>query len=130
MEQLRNNEIKKLDFAIYKNNYVTLRNLSYKNIYVPKGFIFDGVTVKAPFTFIFSSKDLRNGILASCFHDYMCKNKSEYERKYATDVLVDLWKLNGLSPFKSFIIKISVNIFQFFKGGWKSGDFNSFKKRL
>lgn len=130
MEQLRSNEIKKLNFAIYKNNYVTLRNIMYKNIYVPKGFIFDGVTVKSPFTFIFNSKDLRNGILASCFHDYMCKNKSEYDRKYATDILVSLWKKEGLSSFKSFIVKISVNIFQFFKGGWKSGDFSSFKNNL
>lgn len=56
-----------LDFAVWQDKYVTLKALKYDKIEVPKGFIFDGVTVKAPFTVIFSNKDLRKGIRASCF---------------------------------------------------------------
>ena len=111
--------INSLDFAVYGINYVTLRDLEYDGVIVPKGYVFDGVTVKAPFTFIFSNKDLRQGIKASCFHDWICLHKSEYSRKYATDLLVNLWKRDGLNSFKSFIVKISVNFYQFFKGGWK-----------
>ena len=108
--------INSLNFAVYGINYVTLRDLEHEGIKIPRGFVFDGVTVKAPFTFIFSNKDLRKGIRASCFHDYMCQHKSEYSRKYATDVLVDLWKQDGLSPFKAWIVKISVNLYQWLKG--------------
>lgn len=108
-----------MEFGISGLNYVTLKELKYNNLTVPEGFEFDGVTVKAPFTFLFSSKDLRKGIRASCFHDYMCRDKKNYYRQYATKVLVDIWKEDGLSPFKAWIVKITVNAFQAVKGGWK-----------
>lgn len=108
-----------LNFAVYGINYVTLKDLEHDSVIVPKGYVFDGVTVKAPFTFIFSNKDLRKGIRASCFHDWICEHRSEYTRKYATDMLVDIWKKDGLNKFKAFIAKISVNVYQFFRGGWK-----------
>ena len=111
--------INRLDFAVYGINYVTLRDLEHDGVIVPKGYVFDGVTVKAPFTFIFSNKDLRKGIKASCFHDWLCLHKSEYSRKYATYMLVDLWRQDGLNPVKCWIVKISVNFYQWLKGGWK-----------
>lgn len=108
-----------IDFAVYGINYVTLRDMEYKGIKVPKGYVFDGVTARAPFTFLFSTKDLRQGIRASCFHDWLCEHREEYTREYATDVLVDIWQKDGLNKFKAFIAKISVNVYQFFRGGWK-----------
>lgn len=51
-----------MDFGIVGINYITLKWLEYKNIQVPAGFEFDGVTVKAPFSLLLSSKDLRQGI--------------------------------------------------------------------
>lgn len=111
--------INSLDFAVYGINYVTLRDLEYDGVIVPKGYVFDGVTSRAPFTFLFSTKDLRQGIRASCFHDWLCEHQAEYTREYATDVLVDIWEKDGLNKFKAFIAKISVNVYQFFRGGWK-----------
>lgn len=111
--------LNRLDFAVYGINYVTLQDLEYDGIKVPRGYVFDGVTAKAPFTFIFSTKDLRQGIRASCFHDWLCQHKPEYTREYSTKVLVDIWKQDGLNGYKAFIAKISVNIYQFFTGGWK-----------
>lgn len=108
-----------MEFGIKGLNYVTLQELRHDHLIVPKGFEFDGVTVKAPFTFIFSSKDLRKGIRASCFHDYMCRDKSKYYRRYATKVLVEIWEHDGLSPFKGWIVKVFVNAYQAIKGGWK-----------
>lgn len=107
-----------MEFGISGLNYKTLKQLKYDNIVVPKGFEFDGVTVKAPFTLLFSSKDLRKGIKASCFHDYMCKHKEQYTRKYATKVLVDLWRKEGLNRYKAYIVKVCVNAYQMIKGGW------------
>lgn len=108
-----------LNFAVVGINFVTLKDIKYGDIIVPKGYVFDGVTAKAPFTFIFSTKDLRQGIRASCFHDWICQNKKNYTREYSTKVLVDIWKQDGLNGYKAFIAKISVNIYQFFTGGWK-----------
>lgn len=108
-----------LNFAVVGINFVTLKDIKYGDIIVPKGYVFDGVTAKAPFTFIFSTKDLRQGIRASCFHDWICQNKKNYTREYSTKVLVDIWKQDGLNKYKAFIVKISVNVYQFFRGGWK-----------
>lgn len=111
--------IQTLDFAVYGINYVTLHDIEHEGIKIPRGYVFDGVTVRAPFTFIFSNKDLRKGIRASCFHDYMCQNKKDYTRKFATDILVDLWRKEGLNRYKAYIVKICVNVYQMIKGGWK-----------
>lgn len=107
-----------MDIIVKDGMYVTTKALYYKNVVVPQGFVFDGVTIKAPFTFLFSNKDLRNGIRASCFHDYMCKNKHMYKRKYATKILCELWEHDGLNKFKVKIVYHCVNIYQLFKC-WK-----------
>lgn len=106
------------EFAVDGINYITLKNLSYKEIEIPAGFVFDGVTVPAPFTLLFSNKDLRQGIKASCFHDWLCKDKDKYSRKAATDILIELWLDDGLNRFKAVIARFSVNLYQRLKG-WK-----------
>lgn len=110
--------IKNLEFAVYDIKYVTLHELNYHNINIPKGFIFDGITVPAPFSGLFSNKDLRQGIKAACFHDFMCQNKDKYKRKEATNILIELWLQSGLNRFKAQIAKFSINIYQMLKG-WK-----------
>lgn len=107
-----------IQFAIYNGKYVTLESLKYKDIEVPSGFEFDGVTVMAPFTLLFSNKDLRQGIRASCFHDWMCQHKDEYSREYATKVLVDIWQADGLDKIKAKIAGFAVNLYQMIQGGW------------
>ena len=42
-------------FGINGDKYHTLVSLEYQGIKIPAGFEFDGVTVKAPFTFLFSN---------------------------------------------------------------------------
>ncbi len=106
------------EFAVVGINYITLKDLEYKGLVIPAGFVFDGVTVPAPFTLLFSNKDLRQGIKASCFHDFMCKNKDLYSREIATNVLIELWLDAGLNKFKAKIAAFSVNLYQRLKG-WK-----------
>lgn len=107
-----------IQFGIYNGKYVTLESLKYKDIEVPSGFEFDGVTVKAPFTLLFSNKDLRQGIRASCFHDWMCRHKDEYTREYSTKVLVDIWQADGLDKIKAKIAGFAVDLYQMIQGGW------------
>ncbi len=105
-------------FGINGDKYHTLVSLEYEGIKIPAGFEFDGVTVKAPFTFLFSNKDLRQGIRASCFHDWMCNHKDRYRRETATDVLVEIWRADGLEAWKAWFVRRSVNLYQWLKG-WK-----------
>jgi hypothetical protein len=101
-----------------QGRYVALKQIKHKGIIVPKGFEFDGVTVKAPLTFLFSNKNLRLGVRASCLHDWMCRNKHKYGRKYATDILIEVWQARGLKKFKSFFVRHLVNVYQYLKG-WR-----------
>ena len=108
----------KIYFGVCGEKYRVLSPLFYGGIKIPAGFEFDGVTVKAPFTFLFSNKDLRQGIRASCFHDWMCNHKDRYRREYATNVLVEIWREDGLEAWKAWFVRWSVNLYQRL-GGWE-----------
>lgn len=45
-DKLNPEKLTKLYFAVDGINYITLRKIKYKDITIPKGYIFDGVTVK------------------------------------------------------------------------------------
>jgi len=106
-----NNSIK-----IVREGFMVAEDLHYSCITVPKGFVFDGITLKRPWGMLFTSKDLFNGLRAAAFHDYMCKNKEHYRRSFATDVLVAIWREDGLCKSKAMIVKFCVNLFQRFRG--------------
>ena len=53
-------------FGISGDKYHTLVSLEYEGLKIQAGFEFDGVTVKAPFPFLFSNKALRQVIRESC----------------------------------------------------------------
>lgn len=107
-----------ISFGVTETGYITLKELTFRNVNVPKGFVFDGVTVKAPFTMLFSQKNLRNGVRASCFHDFMCMQKNIYKRRKATKILCDIWHQDGLGKIKTFVVYYLVDIYQLLKG-WK-----------
>ena len=98
-------------FGINGDKYHTLVSLEYQGIKIPAGFEFDGVTVKAPFTFLFSNKDLRQGIRASCFHDWMCNHKDRYRRETATDDMLEIWRADGQEAWKASFVRRSVFLF-------------------
>lgn len=115
--------IKDMDFAVTPKYYIALKDMEYRNVIIPRGYAFDGITAKAPFTFLFSNNDLRKGIKAACFHDYMCENKDKYKRHDATSILIKIWKNDGLgdkwfTSWKPWFVYFFVETYQFFKG-WK-----------
>lgn len=118
MELISEEDMKNDKFIVHGDKFATICDLKYLDMIIPKGFLFDGVTIIAPFGFLFSNKDLNQGLEASCFHDFMCLHKDKYSRKQATKVLIDIWRDNGLENFKASIAKFAVNIYQWFKG-WK-----------
>ena len=116
--------INRLDFAVYdEKHYVTMKDLKFRNVTVPKYFIFDGVSVPWFAMFLFTHNELKRGIMASAFHDFMCENKDKFKRREATSILIKLWKQAGLgshwyTSWKPWLVYISVELYQMAKG-WK-----------
>ena len=116
--------ISDIDFGVYKaTKYITLHLWTFRNINVPEGFVFDGVSVPWFATFLFTHNDLKRGIMASAFHDFMWENKDKFKRREATSILIKLWKQAGLgsrwyTSWKPWVVYISVELYQMAKG-WK-----------
>ncbi|MDD4556206.1 MAG: DUF1353 domain-containing protein [Alphaproteobacteria bacterium] len=117
--------INRLDFAVYdEKHYVTMKDLTFRNVTVPKGFIFDGVSVPWFVTWLFTHNDLKRGIMAAAFHDFMCENKDKFSRREATSILMKLWKQAGLgsrwyTAFKPWLVYCFVEAYQMTQKGWK-----------
>lgn len=115
---------KKLLFAVYgRKKYITLDKLNRYGVDVPAGFIFDGVSVPWFVMWMFTYDELKEGTEASCVHDYMCEHKNDYRRRYATSVLLKLWKNAGLgerwyTSWKPWVVYVFVELYQILKG-WK-----------
>lgn len=116
--------IKNLLFAVFdETNYVNLEEITFRKISVPKGFVFDGVSIPWFVMWMFSHNDLKRGIKAACFHDFMCEHKDIYQRREATAILLKLWKNAGLgnrwyTAWKPWVVYLFVEIYQMMKG-WK-----------
>lgn len=120
-----------VDFGVTPEYYIVLNSFKYidskrkLNIEIPKLYKFDGVTTKAPFTFMFSNNDLRKGVRAACIHDWICENKHNFTRKESTEILVEQWVKDGLGDmfwtrWKPSVVYWSVFLFQCFKKRWKN----------
>lgn len=116
--------IKSLDFGVYdEKRYVSLRKRTFRNVTVPEGFLFDGISIPWFVMFLFTHNELKKGLQAACFHDFMCENKGVYRRREATSVLLKLWKNAGLGnrwymAWKPWVVYCFVEIYQICKG-WR-----------
>ncbi len=114
----------RLLFAVYgRKKYITLNKLNRYGVDVPAGFIFDGVSVPWFVMWMFTHNELKEGIEAACVHDYMCEHKDDYRRRYATSILLKLWKNAGLgerwyTSWKPWVVYVFVELYQILKG-WK-----------
>ena len=52
-----------VDFGVKDGKFITLKEIRHHDVTVKEGYTFDGVTVKVPFRFIFSNRDLLNAVL-------------------------------------------------------------------
>ncbi len=106
---------------IKNGTYYLLENIEYKGVKCSIDDYSDGVSMQRWWArILFNPKEYAQGLFPAFIHDEMCRNKHLYDRKESTQYLVDLWRQNGLNGWKCFLVKHSVNIFQYFKGGWKS----------
>lgn len=90
----------------------------YGNYILKKDDITDGVSVPKGLTGFFTAKELMAGLRAACVHDQYCKKKKEGKRREASEILVELWKEDGLPKWKAWFVFWGVEIVQRCKG-WK-----------
>lgn len=92
-----------------------IKNKSYVFI-VPKGYCYDGASVPRFFWRIIGSNTDNSFLIAALVHDVLCENHYyvDNDRKFSTHVFNVLLESAEVFPFKRFLMKSSVNMFQKF----------------
>lgn len=116
--------IKKYPFINKQNLKVELRDYKKKKIYdfeIPKGYCYDGASVPRFFWRVIGANTDNRFLIAALIHDVLCENHYyvDNDRKFSTKVFNALLKVSDVYPFKRFLMKNSVDIFQKFFCKWE-----------
>ena len=116
--------IKKYPFINRQNLKVELRDYKKKKIYyfeIPKGYCYDGASVPRFFWRVIGANTDNRFLIAALIHDVLCENHYyvDNDRKFSTKVFNALLKVSDVYPFKRFLMKNSVDIFQKFFCKWE-----------
>ncbi len=114
---------------ILKKPYRNLEDLKIKieyktkNYYfvIPKDFCFDGASIPRLFWRIIGSNTDNTFLVAAMVHDYMCEHHNVVcDKRYLSTLIFNaLLKVGGVSSFKRWIMKHSVDNYQKFCGWGK-----------
>ena len=111
--------IKKYPFVNKRELNVRLvdykKNKTYK-FTIPKGYCYDGASIPRLFWRIIGSNTDNSFLIAALIHDVLCENHSyvDNDRSFSTQVFNALLESSEVFPFKRFLMKHSVNLFQRF----------------
>lgn len=88
---------------------------------IPKGFKWDGATIKPIFWLLIGSKTDPRFKNPSLLHDYMCNNKYivNFDRNFSSRVFKTMLLKAGVSKFKAQIMYLAVDIYQMTQGWGK-----------
>lgn len=92
-----------------------------KKIYkftIPKGYLYDGATIPKFFWRIIGANTDNRFIVPAMIHDQLCEHHDyvDNDRKLSTKVFDALLKVSKVHPFKRFLMKHPMNIFQMCMG--------------
>ena len=109
--------IKKYPFINRRNLKVELRDYKKDKIYnfeIPKGYCYDGASVPRFFWRVIGANTDNRFLIPALIHDVLCENHHyvDNDRKFSTKVFNALLKVSEVYPFKRFLMKNSVDIFQ------------------
>lgn len=115
--------IKKYPFINRQNLKVNLYDYKKKKIYnfeIPKGYCYDGASVPRFFWRVIGANTDNRFLIPALIHDVLCENHHyvNNDRKFSTKVFNALLKVSEVYPFKRFLMKNSVDIFQKFFCKW------------
>ena len=101
LEDLEIHCLKPLQFKLKKSLLVkTDEEFIYKKeIYIPKGFITDGMSIPKWLQPVIGEPFEGNTLRAAIVHDYLCNSKSE-SQAFTHGVFKEILKLDGVSKWK------------------------------
>ena len=118
---LEKKSIKKYPFINKTNLEVRLYDKEKEEIYgftIPKNYTYDGATIPKFFYRVIGANTDNKFLIAALIHDWMCEHHDcvGNDRVFSSKVFNALLEVSEVNPFKRFLMKHSVNIFQIFQG--------------
>ncbi len=118
--------IKKYPFINKRTLQVKLEDYKKHKSYgfsVPKGYCYDGASIPRLFWRVIGSNTDNRFLIPALIHDVLCEHHEyvDYDRKFSTAVFNALLQVSDISPFKRFLMKNSVDVFQKLFCNWKAG---------
>ena len=113
--------IKKYPFINKKELKVALIDKVKEDVYyfiIPKGYCYDGATVPKFFWRVIGPNTDNSFLIPALIHDVLCENHHyiNNDREFSTKVFNALLEVAEVPPFKRFLMKNSVDLFQRFCG--------------
>lgn len=115
--------IKKYPFINKRTLGVKLYDKDKEEIYeftIPKGYTYDGASVPTFFHRVIGANTDNKFLIAALVHDVLCENHNYVngDRAFSTYVFNALLEVSEVNPFKRWLMKNSVDLFQRFQN-WK-----------
>lgn len=86
------------------------------NFTIPKSYCYDGASIPRIFWRVIGSNTDNRFLISSLLHDSVCENHHyvDNDRKFSSEVFNALLEVSEVNPFKRFLMKNSVDLFQRF----------------
>jgi hypothetical protein len=112
--------IKKYPFTCKTNLKVTLFDHEKEEVYtfsIPRGYCFDGASIPKFFHRVIGANTDNSFLIAALIHDVLCENHHyvNNDREFSSKVFNALLEVSEVNPFKRFLMKHSVDLFQRFQ---------------
>ena len=116
--------IQKYPFINKRKLKVMLIDCKKNKIYhfsIPKGYCYDGASIPRLFWRVIGSNADNRFLIPALIHDVLCEHHEyvNYDRQFSTEVFNALLECSDVYPFKRYIMKNSVDVFQKLFCGWK-----------
>jgi hypothetical protein len=113
--------IKRFPFINKRMLDVRLYDKEKEQIYdftIPKSYCYDGASIPRFFHRVIGANTDNKFLIAALIHDWMCEHHDcvGNDRVFSSKVFNALLEVSEVNPFKRFLMKHSVNIFQIFQG--------------
>lgn len=113
--------INKYPFINKRTLGVRLYDKEKEEIYdftIPKGYTYDGASIPPFFYRVIGANTDNKFLIGALIHDILCENHKyvNNDRAFSSKVFNALLEVSGVNPFKRWLMKNSVDLFQRFQG--------------
>ena len=123
LSQEKRKSVEKYPFICKKELVVELVDKKKKKTYkfsIPKGYCYDGASIPKMFWRVIGANTDNLFLIPALIHDVLCENHNyiDNDRAFSSEVFSALLEASKVNPFKRFIMKKSVNLYQLMFCHW------------